>query len=164
MHETPYLSRRPRTSFLQSFSSNKLLLPQKRQDHQKEGTLLVGRQIQERSTIILSFQQNLHASYLLADYQHHYQWYVYLFLLKSSPYYLSRLVIFQGHLARHFCMHILFIFPTLFEYLNNKYITKVQQNINWDIIMWSISFCTFSLQWGFSLQDLFFTGFAPSFS
>ena len=52
---------------------------------------------------------------------------------KSFHYYLAILAIFQGHLARHFCMHILFIFPTLFEYLNNKYITKVQQNISWNI-------------------------------
>ena len=81
MHETPYLSGKPRPSLLQSFSNNKLL-PQKHQDHQKEGTLLDGRQIQERSTIILYFRQTLHAYYLLEDYQLDHHWYMYIFLLK----------------------------------------------------------------------------------
>ena len=82
VHVSSYLSGRPRPSLLESFSSIRQFLPQKRQDHQKEGTLLAGRQLQVRSTIILSFRHNLHASYLLADHQHYYQWYVYLFLLK----------------------------------------------------------------------------------
>ena len=82
MHVSPYLFGRPRPSLLGSFYSKGHFLPQKRQDHHKEGTLLVGRQPHKRSTIFLSFQHNLHTSYLLADYQHYYQWYVYLFLLK----------------------------------------------------------------------------------
>ena len=50
--------------------------------NRRRGTVVVGRQIQERSTIILSFWQTLHASYLLEDYQLDYRWYVYIFLLK----------------------------------------------------------------------------------
>ena len=81
MHVSSYFLGRPRPSLLESFSNIGQFLPQKRQDHQKEGTLLAGRQLQKRSTIILSFWNNLHASYLLVDYQHDYQWYVYTFLL-----------------------------------------------------------------------------------
>ena len=82
VHETPYLYRRPRPSLLGSFSGNRQFLPQKCPNHQKEGSLFAGCQFQDRSTIFLSFRYNLHASYLLAYYQHYYQWYVYLFLLK----------------------------------------------------------------------------------
>ena len=83
MNASSYLSGRPRSSLLESFSSSRHFLHQKRQYHQKQGTLVVGRQLQERSTIILSFQHSLPAYYLLAaTYQHYYQWYVYIFLLK----------------------------------------------------------------------------------
>jgi len=82
LHASSYLSGRPRPSLVQIFSSNKLLLPKKSQYHHKEGTLVARRKLQERSTTILSIQHNLHASYLLADYQQYFQWYVYIFLLK----------------------------------------------------------------------------------
>ena len=82
MHVSPYLFMRSIPGFLESFSSIGQFVPQNRQDHQKEGTLLAGHQLQERSTIILYFRHNLHASYLLMDYQHCYQWYVYIVLLE----------------------------------------------------------------------------------
>ena len=82
MHVSPYLSRRSILAFPESFSNIGQFLPQKCQDHKKGGYFFAWRQLHERSTIILYFRHNLHASYLLVDYHHCYQWYVYIVLLE----------------------------------------------------------------------------------
>ena len=133
-HLSPYLSGRSIPSLLGSFISNGHLFPQKRQDHQKKGTLLARRQLLERSTIFSSFQHNLRIlsiGRLLAL----------LSVVCVSLFTKSLcLIIFLDQLFFRaiwhdtFCMHILFIFLAQFEHLNNKHITKIQQNICWDII------------------------------